>query len=163
MIASAVCSPGLDATRPRRCAHGSPRHEPRRPPLGRHHRHHDTTGESAVPTRSAVDAAVVRDQLGSADHAARRSAFGAPACLEQLICRPSTDRALRISDEQVSSPYSTVTALACRNGHWSSPGAGALPCLSALEVEQFFASHLAELPERINTGSDHDQITQVAH
>src|SRR4029077_2203318 len=68
----------LDATRPRRCAHSLPRHEPRRRRLGSHHRRLDTTGGSVVRTRYAVDAAAVRDRLGSADHAARRAAFGAP-------------------------------------------------------------------------------------
>jgi hypothetical protein len=74
-----------------------------------------------------------------------------------------TDRAYGITGDRVSSPYSTDTARTCRNGHWSSPGAGALACLPALEESQFFASHLAELPKRINTCFNPDQITQLGH
>jgi hypothetical protein len=35
--------------------------------------------------------------------------------------------------------------------------------LPALEHAHFFASHLAEVPERINTGPAPDQVTQLEH
>ena len=40
---------------------------------------------------------------------------------------------------------------------------GAVRCPPALEQAQLFASHLAEVPERINPSPDLDPITQLAH
>jgi len=75
----------------------------------------------------------------------------------------------------VESPGDAVRCKAVRSGarliwdknrHQPTPGehdSRAPRCLPQLEQAYFFASHLAEVPERINRGPAPGQVTQFAH